>query len=395
MTIQTDILNTAPPALIELFQVDLSSLGYSYILDKAINFQSSSVTFNGNNYDVIAEDTYPNDVIFTQDEGQPEHSICLSTEHFYSSPTSAKITSLGDNTNKITITPKGTVPLLESNDITVEFWLYVPSGQRYPAVGTGARLGECGEGFNMVLNIRDGKFTFLLGDTFGWVGHEIKYDVWQHIVCQSKYGSGYSVGIDGILYGPEAYFSSKDLTNLYQCTFGIGHNVYDISGCVSYIDNLKIYRCAKYNSNFTPNDLYGILYLTNNKTAINFGGNIYLPWPLLLEGLSYSSTGSPSRPTLTLGNLDLNRKLRDLVSLYSDLVGVPVKYIRTFETYLNTNDEIAAPIVNFVVGRKLSHTNKQIQLELRNLIDREKMYLPPKLMLKSDFPGLGTNRNIK
>ena len=162
-----------------------------------------------------------------------------------------------------------------------------------------------------------------------------------------------------------------------------------------YFANLRVYNYVKYSANFTPKIPTGILYFTNNKTPINFGGNTYLPWPLLLEGLSYSSTGSPSRPTLTLGNLDLNRKLRDLVYQYSDLVGVPIKYIRTFETYLNTNYEIAAPIVDFVVGRKLSHTNKQIQLELRNRIDREKMYLPPKLMLKSDFPGLGTNRNIK
>ena len=109
---------------------------------------------------------------------------------------------------------------------------------------------------------------------------------------------------------------------------------------------------------------------------------------MVLTGVSLSSTGAPARPTLTLGNLDINKQIRWLIYRYNDLVGCSVTYIRTFPEYLDQPSEISAPALRYTIGQKTSHTNKQITFELRSVMDRQNSYIPQKQMLRSEFPGL-------
>jgi lambda family phage minor tail protein L len=134
-----------------------------------------------------------------------------------------------------------------------------------------------------------------------------------------------------------------------------------------------------------------IYYLTpSSNTSVIWSGNTYTPWAIQLEGLEANADGSPPRPTLSIGNLDLAKVFGVQVFANSDLIGAEVSYIRTLDSYLNT--AISLPPVTMTIGRKMSHNSQVIQFEMRFFNDKERGYLPDRQMLKSAFPGLGTGR---
>lgn len=141
-----------------------------------------------------------------------------------------------------------------------------------------------------------------------------------------------------------------------------------------------------------------IHYLTpsaGNTNTVIWGGNTYLPWPIEIIGIESNSDGAPARPTLNIGNLDANKLIGSLAFQYSDIIGAKVRYIRTFESYLGGSGAISMPPLKYVIGKKKAHNQRAISFELRSPLDKERMYLPNRQMLKRDFPGLGINKHIR
>jgi lambda family phage minor tail protein L len=138
----------------------------------------------------------------------------------------------------------------------------------------------------------------------------------------------------------------------------------------------------------------GTLYrLTNNHTAVNFGGSVYSPYPIAITGIQQTSEGAPPRPSLSISNV--NKLIGTLAFVYNDVVGAKVSYIETFSSYLNTGDRISAPPLKYEITRKVTHNKIGLTFELRSALDKERAYLPKRQMLKRDYPGLGINKWIR
>jgi lambda family phage minor tail protein L len=137
--------------------------------------------------------------------------------------------------------------------------------------------------------------------------------------------------------------------------------------------------------------LANIYYLTpSSSTQVVWSGQTYLPWAIKIDGIESNGEGSPARPSLSIGNLDINKLIGTLVFANSDIIGAELTYIRTLDSYLNTS--ISLPPITYTISRKTSHNSQVIQFELRSFNDKERAYLPDRQMLKRDFPGLGTGR---
>jgi len=141
-----------------------------------------------------------------------------------------------------------------------------------------------------------------------------------------------------------------------------------------------------------------IYYLTPSagiSDTVVWGGHNFLPWAIEITGVEANSDGAPARPTLNVGNLDANKLIGSLVFTFSDIIGAKVQYIRTFEPYLGGDGTFCLPPLKYVIGKKKAHNSKAISFELRSPLDKERLYLPNRQMLKRDFPGLGINKHIK
>lgn len=129
---------------------------------------------------------------------------------------------------------------------------------------------------------------------------------------------------------------------------------------------------------------------TSNGKPLVFGGHEYIPYPIKIEGIEETSDGAPARPKLTIANVQ--KLFGTLAFIYNDIVGTEITYRRTFEPYLGTNNSISMPPKVWIIGRKISSTKDIIIFELQEETDDERNYLPSKQMLRSEFPGLGTNK---
>lgn len=137
---------------------------------------------------------------------------------------------------------------------------------------------------------------------------------------------------------------------------------------------------------FTPN----INYEAGVYSNVMFGGDAYTPFPIEITGYSQNSDGAPARPTLRIANV--NKLFGMLSFVYADLIGAKVTYYRTFKDYLNTSVKKSAAPLKFTISRKASHNMSMVTFELRSPLDKERMMLPRRQMLKRDFPGLGINK---
>ncbi len=132
---------------------------------------------------------------------------------------------------------------------------------------------------------------------------------------------------------------------------------------------------------------------TDGVTKVNFGGQVYQPFPIQLTGLSHTSDGAYPRPRIDLANV--NKVFGTLAFIYGDLVGCSITYIRTFAMYLNSNFHLSAPPLKYYIAKKLNHDTMGMSFELRSPLDKERAVLPARQMLKRDFPGLGINKLIR
>jgi lambda family phage minor tail protein L len=173
------------------------------------------------------------------------------------------------------------------------------------------------------------------------------------------------------------------------------------STLTAYVELFKI-DCSNIPNIPTDNSVF---YLTTNLASdgiskVLFGEQAYDPYPIQITGISETSEGAYPRPTLDVANvygysMAGANLFNLLVSLFEDLIGAEVTYIRTFEAYLNQTSTISAAPMKFYISRKINHNSTGISFELRSPLDKERAYLPARQMLKRDFPGLGINKSIR
>lgn len=141
----------------------------------------------------------------------------------------------------------------------------------------------------------------------------------------------------------------------------------------------------------------GVYYFTpmtaSDNTTIVSGNIMWMPLPVQLENLSYSTTDAPAKPTLTVSNI--NRTFLWGVISMGDLVGSKLTRWRTFSSYLNGTSTVAIqslPKDVFYIEKKLVHNKINIQWQLTSIIDKSGASIPREVFLRSSFPGLAKYR---
>lgn len=121
-----------------------------------------------------------------------------------------------------------------------------------------------------------------------------------------------------------------------------------------------------------------------NGQPVRFGGNEYFAFPIQASGFDYSGKGPMPRPRLTVSALDM--ALMSLVLTTDDLVGMPIKRLRTYRRHLDdgTDPDSGAlfPADHFVVERKTSHNKTELQFELSSQLDQEGRGIPARQILR-------------
>lgn len=152
-----------------------------------------------------------------------------------------------------------------------------------------------------------------------------------------------------------------------------------------------------------PRNQMSTLYLTPNvgtggTTNISFGGQVYLPVPMVARGFAItSSMTAPPRPTLTLSNV--NQFIVPYLQQYKNMTGMKVQRIRTLGRYLDSGTSPDAsqhlPVELYFIEQKISHSRESIEFTLVSPMDFQTMSLPRRQVLRDKsrgidgFPGIG------
>lgn len=117
---------------------------------------------------------------------------------------------------------------------------------------------------------------------------------------------------------------------------------------------------------------------------VRFNGYVYQPLPITAEGFEWSGKGTLPRPTLTVTAMEL--AFLSLVLSADDLVGAPVKRLRTYRKHLDDGSdpdpEALFPVDYYVIERKTSQNRRQIQFELSVQMDQEGRQIPHRQVLR-------------
>lgn len=118
--------------------------------------------------------------------------------------------------------------------------------------------------------------------------------------------------------------------------------------------------------------------------SVMFGANEYLPFPIQSDGFEWSGKGTMPRPTMTVASLELS--FLALVMSADDLVGSPVKRIRTYRKHLDDGADpgplATFPIDYYVIERKSSQNRTHITFELSILMDQEGKKIPARQVIR-------------
>lgn len=117
---------------------------------------------------------------------------------------------------------------------------------------------------------------------------------------------------------------------------------------------------------------------------VQFGGNIYQRLSIKAEGFEWNGTGTAPRPSLSLVAQDL--VFLSLIINSDDLVGCPVRRIRTYRKYLDDgatpNPNATFPIDHFVIEKKTSQRRKQLSFELSTPMDQQGKMIPARQVIR-------------
>lgn len=109
-----------------------------------------------------------------------------------------------------------------------------------------------------------------------------------------------------------------------------------------------------------------------------FEGNEYIPAPIKASGFQWDGAGTLPRPSLAIAAKDLY--FLNMVVDFDDLVGQPVKRIKTFRKYLDDGEfpNTGARFTddNFVIERKTTQSRQVLKFELSTLLDQQGTQIP-------------------
>lgn len=132
----------------------------------------------------------------------------------------------------------------------------------------------------------------------------------------------------------------------------------------------------------------GILRFTGEPVdggPARMNGYEYQVIPIEAEGFKWDSNSPLPEPTLTVGVVQL--AMLSIVVSNGDLIGCPIRRIRTYRKYLDDGavpDPLGTfPVDHFVVERKITQTRRIIQFGLSVPLDREDKMIPGRQVIQS------------
>lgn len=141
-----------------------------------------------------------------------------------------------------------------------------------------------------------------------------------------------------------------------------------------------------------------VLYMTPHTNAgasnVSFGGQAYIPVPIVGEGWETSVDGAPPRPTLRISNV--TRFIQSFLSDYSDLVGAKLTRILTLTKYLDSGATPDGSQVlrsdTYIIEQKRSQNKREVSFVLASVLDNPMKTIPGWKVLRAEFPGAGLYR---
>lgn len=131
----------------------------------------------------------------------------------------------------------------------------------------------------------------------------------------------------------------------------------------------------------------GVFRFSSTNTGdgvVSFDGNEYPPAPITADGFAWDGVGTMPRPSLHVVAKDLY--FLNLVVDADDLVGAPVRRIKTFRKYLDdgiaAGNSVSFPTDHFVIERKTSQNRHSLAFELSMALDQQGVQLPRLLVLR-------------
>lgn len=131
----------------------------------------------------------------------------------------------------------------------------------------------------------------------------------------------------------------------------------------------------------------GIFRFSNTNVdgkTIEFNQNEYPATPIQASGFAWDGAGTMPRPQLTMASKDLY--FLNLVVDADDLVGMPLRRIKTFRKYLDDgshpNTGVSFPVDHFVIERKATQSRQTLSFELSTELDQQGTKLPKLKVLR-------------
>lgn len=123
-------------------------------------------------------------------------------------------------------------------------------------------------------------------------------------------------------------------------------------------------------------------------------GNVYEPYPIIVEGFEFTGNGQSPRPKLRVANV--KGTITALILSYQDLIGAKVTRKRTLAKYLdavnfatgNPTADATAEFADdvFFVDRKSKETRDVVEFELAASFDLEGVSLPRRQIVQNVCP---------
>lgn len=117
---------------------------------------------------------------------------------------------------------------------------------------------------------------------------------------------------------------------------------------------------------------------------VRFNGYTYQPLPIEASGFRWSGQGTLPSPTLRITAMEL--AFLSLVISADDLVGAPVRRIRTYRHHLDDgtdpDPEAMYPVDHYVIERKSGQTRTQFEFTLSVEMDQEGKQVPARQVLR-------------
>ena len=131
----------------------------------------------------------------------------------------------------------------------------------------------------------------------------------------------------------------------------------------------------------------GVFRFSSTNTGdgvVMFDGFEYPPAPIAADGFAWDGVGTMPRPRLNVVAKDLY--FLNLVVDADDLVGSPVRRIKTFRKYLDDGTVpgtgVSFPIDEFVIEKKSSQTRHALVFELSMMLDQQGTQVPRLMVLR-------------